>query len=201
MVIERVRKMSVEEFLDFAESAEEWHEYIDGELYPMTTPTFRHNIIGNNIAYSLRSLLAGRNCQTLGMGQGVRAGETRFLIPDVCVVCEEPLLETDTRILLNPVLVGEVTSPTTVNIDRGAKRDHYFHVPSIEIYLVVDQHRMFVELHTRDGNRWRIDTYSNSDDVVPLEALNCRLSLREIYRNIEFESGESSSASEAGESV
>ena len=32
MAIERVRQMSVEEFLDFAESSEEWYEYIDGEL-------------------------------------------------------------------------------------------------------------------------------------------------------------------------
>ena len=187
MAIERVQKMSVEEFLDFAESSEEWYEYIDGRLYPMTTPTFRHNIIGNNIAFSLRTLLAGKNCQALGMGQGVRASETRFVIPDFCVVCEDPLLETDTRILLNPVLVGEVTSPTTVNIDRGAKRDYYFHVPTIEIYLVVDQHRMFAELHTRDGTSWRIDTYSNIDDELPLEALACNLPLRDIYRRIEFE--------------
>ena len=201
MVIERVQKMSVEEFLDFAESSEEWYEYIDGELYPMTTPTFRHNIIGNNIVFSLRTLLAGKNCQALAMGQGVRVGETRFLIPDVCVVCDEPLLEIDTRILLNPVLVGEVTSPTTVNVDRGAKRDYYFNVPSLEIYLVVDQHRMFAELHTRGGTSWRVDTYCNIDDEVPLEALNCSLPLGDIYSNVEFESGDSASANEAEGSV
>ena len=188
MVIERVRQMSVEEFLDFAESREEWYEYIDGELYPMTTPTFGHNIIVNNIAFGLRILLAGKNCQALGMGQGVRASETTFLIPDVCVVCEEPLLETDTRILRNPVLVGEVTSPSTATLDRGAKRDYYYDVPSIEIYLVVDQQRLFVELHTRDDSGWRIDAYANIDDELPLEALNGSLSLRDIYRNVEFES-------------
>ena len=76
MAVERVRQMTVEEFLDFAETSEEWYEYIDGELYPMTTPTFRHNIICNNIAFSLRILLAGQNCQALAMGQGVRASKT-----------------------------------------------------------------------------------------------------------------------------
>ncbi len=186
MVVEQVRQMSVEEFLDFAESREEWYEYIDGELYPMTTPTFRHNIIFNNIAFGLRILLAGKNCQALGMGQWVRTSETTILIPDVCVVCEEPLLETDTRILRNPVLVGEVTSPSTASIDRGAKRDYYYDVPSIEIYLVVDQQRFFVELHTRDDSGWRIESYSNIDDELPLEALNGSLSLRDIYRNVEF---------------
>ena len=47
-----------------------------------------------------------------------------------------------------------------------------------------------MELHTRDGNSWRTDTYSNIEDELPLEALNCSLSLRDIYRNVEFESGD-----------
>ena len=87
----------------------------------------------------------------------------------------------------NPILVGEVTSPSTVNIDRGAKRDYYFYVPSIEFYLVVDQHRLYVELHTRDGAGWRIDAYSNLDDEIPLKALNCSLPMRDVYQGIEFE--------------
>ena len=201
MVIERVQKMSIEEFLDFVESSEQLYEYIDGELHPMTTPTFRHNIIGSNIAFSLRTLLAGSNCQVLGMGQGVRAGETRLLIPDVCVVCEAPLLEADTRILLNPILVVEVTSPSSIDRDRVMKRDYYGDVSSIQAYLVVDQHRAHVELYTRDGNRWWTDSYSNIDDEVPLEALDCSLCLSEIYRNVVFDSGDASGANEAEGSV
>ena len=201
MVIERVQKMSIEEFLDFAESSEELYEYIDGEPIKMTTPTFRHNIIGSNIAFSLRTLLAGNNCQVLGMGQGVRAGETRLLVPDVCVVCEAPLLEADTRILLNPILVVEVTSPSSIDRDRVMKRDFYGDVPSIQAYLIVEQQRALVELYTRDGSRWWIDSYANIDDEVPLEALNCSLSLRDIYHNVDFDAGDASRANEGEDNV
>ena len=201
MVIERVQKMSIEEFLDFAESSEEWYEYIDGEPYPMTTPTFRHNIIGSNIAFSLRTLLVGSNCQVLGMGQGVRAGETRLLIPDVCVVCEAPLLEADTRILLNPILVVEVTSPSSIDRDRVVKRDYYGDVSSIQAYLVVDQHHALIELYTRSETGWIMQRFSELDDEVPLAALDCSLSLREIYRNVEFESGDTSPANEGDDIV
>ncbi len=187
MVIERVQKMSIEEFLDFVESSEQLYEYIDGELYPMTTPTFRHNIIGSNIAFSLRTLLAGSNCQVLGMGQGVRAGETRLLIPDVCVVCEAPLLEADTRILLNPILVVEVTSPSSIDRDRVMKRDYYGDVASIQAYLVVDQHRALVELYTRSETGWHLQRFSDLGDEVPLEALDCSLALRDIYQRVGFE--------------
>lgn len=196
MVIERVQKMSVEEFLDFAESSEQLYEYIDGELHPMTTPTFRHNIIGSNIAFSLRTLLAGSNCQVLGMGQGVRAGETRLLIPDVCVVCEAPLLEADTRILLNPILVVEVTSPSSIDRDRVMKRDYYGDVSSIQAYLVVDQHRALVELHTRSESGWHLQRFSDLGDEVPLEALDCSLPLRDIYQRVEFEEASPSAPAE-----
>ena len=42
MVIERVQQMSVEEFLDFAESNVDRYEYIDGELYQMTAGKLNH---------------------------------------------------------------------------------------------------------------------------------------------------------------
>ena len=139
---------------------------IDGELYPMTPPIFRHNVISFNIGFRLGMLLADQNCQTLGMGQGILVGETKILIPDVSVVCGVPVLEYDTRVLLNPVLVGEVLSPSTANIDRGAKRGYYLEVPSIAIYLVIEQQRPNVALHTRDGVGWRIDSYSDLDDEI-----------------------------------
>ncbi len=200
MVIERVQKMSVEEFLDFAESSEEWYEYIDGEPIKMTSAKFNHNIIAFNVASRLGILLADTDCQ-VAPAQGIRAGESRLLIPDVSVVCGQPETEADTRILLNPILVVEVTSPSSIDRDRVMKRDYYGDVASIQAYLVVDQHRALVELYTRDGNRWWIDSYSKIDDEVPLAALNCSLSLRDIYRNVDFDSGESARANEAEGSV
>lgn len=188
MVIERVQKMSVEEFLDFAETSEEWYEYIDGEPYEMTSAKFNHNVIAFNVASRLGILLADTDCQVVP-AQGVRAGETRLLIPDVSVVCGAPETEADTRILLNPILVVEVTSPSSIDRDRVVKRDYYSDVPSIQAYLVVDQHRTLVELYTRSETGWHLQCFSDRGDVVPLAALDCSLSLREIYRNVEFEEG------------
>ncbi len=201
MVIERVQKMSVEEFLDFAESSEEWYEYIDGEPIKMTGGKLNHFDIISNILFELRVLLADTECRTLPNGMLVRAGDASLVSPDVIVVCGEPLTEADTRILLNPILVVEVTSPSSINRDRVMKRDYYGDVASIQAYLVVDQHRLFAELYTRNGNRWRIDSYAKIDDEVPLAALNCSLSLRDIYRNVDFDAGDASGANEGDDSV
>ena len=103
------------------------------------------------------------------------------------VVCGEPETEYKTLTLLNPTLVVEVTSPSSIDYDRGTKRELYGDVPSIAAYLVIDQHRALVELYTRMETGWQLQCFADLDDVVPLEALDCDLPLREIYRDIVFE--------------
>ncbi|MCY4070352.1 MAG: Uma2 family endonuclease [Chloroflexi bacterium] len=187
MVIERVRQMSVEEFLDFAENSEDRYEYIDGEPRQMTGGKLNHFTIIANVTGGLQALLADIHCQVVGSGMLVRAGDARLLAPDVSVVRGEPETEADTRILLNPILVVEVTSPSSIEHDRISKREYYSDVASIEAYLIVDQHRVLVELYTRSETGWHIQCFSDLGDEVPLTALDCSLPLRGIYQRIRFE--------------
>ena len=68
MVVERVRQMSVEEFLDFAESSEDGYEYIDGEPYKMTGGKLNRFVIITNIVDRFLRVLADRECQVLTSG-------------------------------------------------------------------------------------------------------------------------------------
>ncbi len=197
MVVERVRQMSVADFLDFAESSEDRYEYIDGEPYKMTGGTLNHFEIISNIVFELRLLLADTDCRTLPNGMLIRSGDTSLLSPDVIVVCGEPETESETRILLNPILVAEVTSPSSIDYDRGSKRRFYSDLPSIAAYLVIDQHRPLVELYTRAETGWHIQCFDDLEEAVPLEALDCRLPLSEIYASIDFDAETSASANEA----
>ena len=197
MVIERLRRMSVEEFLDFAENSEDRYEYIDGEPRQMTGGKLNHFVIGMNVAFLFERLLADKDCQVLGSGMLIKAGDARLLAPDVSVVCGEPETESDTRILLNPILVVEVTSPSSIDYDRVSKRENYSEVASIEAYLIVDQHRAHVELYTRSETGWQIQRFTDLGDKVALAALECSLPLRDIYRRIDFEEEMSASAEDA----
>ena len=185
--VKRKAAPTVEEFLDFAESSEEWHEYIDGEPVKMTGGKLNHFRIINRLQVLLETLLSDSGCEVLGSGMLIRVGEASLVAPDVSVVCGEPDTEADTRILLNPILVVEVTSPSSIERDRVVKREFYEAVDSIQAYLIVDQHRALVELYTRSETGWHIRSFSDLSDEVPLEALDCRLPLRGIYQRIEFE--------------
>ena len=187
MLAERVRLMSVAEFLDFAESSEDRYEYIDGEPVKMTGGKLNHFRIMNSVQTLLNIRLDSTDFEVFASGMVVKAGESRLLAPDLSVVRGEPETEADTQILLNPVLVVEVTSPASIDHDRVAKRQYYEEVPSIKAYLIVDQHRLLAELYTRSETGWHLQSFSQPDDEIPLEALDCRLPLRDIYRGVEFE--------------
>lgn len=70
--------------------------------------------------------------------------------------------------------------------DHVDKLDLYSDVPSIEAYLVIDQDRSRADLYTRAEDGWLLRVYNQSDAIIPLEALNCELSLAEVYRGIEL---------------
>lgn len=187
MALERLRQMSVEDFLDFAERSEERHEYIDGGLRLMPAERLNHYVISARILGSLGRQLAGGKCQVIGAGMLVRAGAATLVAPDVSVVCGQPETEANTRILLNPTVVVEVISPSSINHDRVLKRDLYESVASIQAYLIVEQHQALVELYTRGAAGWQLQTFRGLDAELALAALSCRLPLRDIYRNVTIE--------------
>ncbi|MCY4147095.1 MAG: Uma2 family endonuclease [Chloroflexi bacterium] len=186
IIRERTDSMTVEDYFAFDEASEIRHEYIDGEVYPMTGGTVNHGDIIMNASFALMRRLLDKGCRVYAGQVRHQISLTRYLYPDVSVICGAR--ETDERSLAlhNPVLVAEVTSPSTINFDRGDKLDFYQSIESLEVMLLVDQLRPFVELYARQGKRWLRSEYSGIAASVPLSALNIELPLAELYRGIEL---------------
>ncbi len=187
MAIHTPERLTVEEYLGWEESNFEKHEYIDGEVRCMTGATGRHNRIMMNLAIAIGRQLDDSDCFLLSSEMRVKAEETRYVYPDLSAVCGEEEFARDNEMeLLNPVLVIEVTSPSTIEIDRGEKKFLYFEMPTVQAYLVVDQHCFRAELSTRDGDGWNTIAFTSLDDTIVLEAINCELPLSQIYRGIDL---------------
>ncbi len=197
MVMERVQQMTVEDFLDFAESSEEHYEFIDGEPCLMSGGKLNHFRIIKWILMLLERQMENTDLEALPNGMLVRVGEASLVAPDVIVVRGQPQTESNTRILLNPILVVEVLSPTSIDHDRVLKRGYYWDVQSIQAYVIVEQEYPLVELYTRGASGWQFQRFTDLGDEVPLEALNCRLPLRDIYRRIDFEAASPGLADDA----
>ena len=175
------------EFLSFEAASETKHELVDGEVYDMTGGTGEHSRISANIIVAVGSQIVNTSCTVNTSDMMLKAADGRYLYPDMSVVCGKPYYEDDSRLaLLNPVLVVEVTSPTSSTYDRGLKREFYQQMPSVKVYLIIDQHRVLAELYTRADVGWLMQVFESIDDVISLKILDCELPLAQIYRGVDF---------------
>ena len=187
MAIE-IQQLTVEQYLVLEAESEIRHEYIDGEILPMTGGTGNHGAI---IAYTIAALISAigdRDCVVRASTVRVKVDETKYVYPDVSVVCGESIYASDDgTTLLNPTVVVEVTSPSSHSYDHVDKVTYYGAVPSIQGYLILDQDRAFAEWYTRTESGWHLQQFSDLDDEIPLEPLGCTLSLSQVYRGVAFE--------------
>ena len=186
MAIDSIRQMTVEEYFAFDEASEYKNEYIDGEVYPMTGGTAYHAEIMLNLAFALGLRLRGGGFHFYSSAMRNSVSPTLYLYPDFSIVRGEPELDEGAMNLLNPTLVAEVISPTTAARDRGFKRAQYRSIPSLQVYLVIDQYKAHVEVDSRQEDNWQTQEYAGLDAIVPLPALDCELPLAEVYAGISF---------------
>ncbi len=173
------------------------YEYLNGELIAMSGASRAHNLITGNICGELYNLLKSSGCETYMNAMRVSAPVTSsYFYPDVVVVCEEPRFEDDVfDILLNPIIVVEVLSPSTEAYDRGEKFSHYRHLTSLQEYVLVSQDKVLVERYHRPQQHetapvtakdWIFTAFQALEDILPLTALQCELPLQEIYERVTF---------------
>jgi Uma2 family endonuclease len=122
----------------------------------------------------------------------VRVGATGLhTYPDVVVGCGELRFADDEKdVLLNPIVLVEVLSPSTAAYDCGSKAAHYRLLDSLQEYLLIDQNVPFVEHYVReDGETWRVTRHEGLDAVVELNSIECRLAMREAYAKMQLAAG------------
>jgi Uma2 family endonuclease len=188
------RRLSVDEYLDIERAAETKSEFYDGEMFAMAGASEPHNLISLNIGAELRAALRQRGCRVYPSDMRVKCPTGLYTYPDVTVVCSEPRFEGSKRDnLLNPLVIVEVLSPSTEAYDRGKKFEHYRTIPSLQAYVLVASDRRSVEHFARqDQGGWLLS--EPIDGTIAISALDCALSLDEIYDLVELPADDAEAA-------
>ena len=184
-VLEQTR-YTAEEYLTLERSAPCKSEFHDGQIYAMTGASRKHNLITVNIAGELRNQLKIRTCEVYSNDMRIKSAEANsYHYPDIVVACGTTLFE-DTQVdtLLNPTLLIEVLSPSTEAYDRGGKFAHYRKIATLREYLLVSQDQPSIERYVRQGDVWILTEAVALEASVPLESIDCVLSLREVYDKV-----------------
>lgn len=183
------QRYTPEQYLEMDRKAEGRSEYVGGEILAMAGASREHNRITLNIGAALTEQLRDKPCEPFTSDLRVKGRTTgSYLFPDVVVGCP-PLEFEDSSldILLNPVVIMEVLSPTTEAHDRSWKFAHYRRIASLQDYIMLSQYQPFVEHYTRQNDDlWTLAEWSSLRDVLRLSSIECDLPLAVIYERIEF---------------
>jgi len=145
-----VKGMAVPEFLAWAETQDKGrYELVRGRIVTMAPERSEHVHAKRRVANVLEAAIerAGLACEAFVDGLAVVIDDETSYLPDALVNCGEQVAS-DSLVAPNPVIVVEVLSPSTREIDKSIKLADYFRVPGLSHYLIIDLGRRLT-LHYR----------------------------------------------------
>jgi Uma2 family endonuclease len=188
----KTKPISVEDYLQGELVSPIKHEYLGGVVYAMAGANNRHNLIASNVLIALGARLRGQACRPFNSDTKIRVrlpAQVRFYYPDVSVICR-PNPQTES-FQDEPVVLFEVLSQGTRRIDEGEKKDAYLTIPSLSVYILVDQNASDIVIYRRSPQGFVRELYEGMEAVLSLPEIKIDFPLVEIYEAVEFPSGES----------
>jgi Uma2 family endonuclease len=189
--------ITLEQYIQYDDEAEgrgeRRSEFLNGHMVEVEAATENHSSIVINLAGEARSALKPSSCRVYSQDLRVYmplANESAY--PDVVIVCGKGEFVPGS-VLLNPLVIVEVLSPSTEQYNRGTKFARYRSISSLREYILVAQDEMKIEQWCLIGDgapitfvgKWMLNaTYAAATDVLAFTSLSLEIPLSEIYRNV-----------------
>ncbi|CAD5928515.1 putative protein sll1609 [Planktothrix tepida] len=180
---------TLEDYLDFEVNSSERHEYINGEIRPMTGGTPNHNQIALNLSGTLNFSLKRQPYRVFVTDQRLWIPEKPlYTYPDIMVIQGEIQLQEGRKdTITNPLIIAEVLSASTRNYDKDEKFAAYRTLPTFQEYLLIDQYTIHIEHYYKtDHKHWIFVEYNNSNENLVLNSIPFEIVIADIYDKVEF---------------
>jgi Uma2 family endonuclease len=176
---------TIDRFLDWAERQDARYEFNGVRPVAMTGGNANHSRITTNIHAALRSRLRGTPCSFYGPDLGIETIGQSIRYPDALITCTKfPGTE---RLAPNVVVVFEVLSPTSGQIDRIDKVREYAAVPSIRRYVIVEAKSAgLLVLHRQHPHDPWTAVALTGEDTLDLPEVGFTIPLAEFYEDVDF---------------
>lgn len=180
--------LTEEEYLALERRAEFRSEYYAGEVFALAGASRRHNRIVSNLVITLGLQLRDGPCNVYSTDMRVKVTSTGlYTYPDVVVTCgAERFADGESDVLLNPLVLIEVSSDSTEAYDRGKKFEHYRSIESLKEYLLVAQNSPRVEQFVRQSEKnWLYSEIDAPGARIKIQSVECELKIEDIYLKVE----------------
>lgn len=177
------RRLTVDEYLDWAQEHPGRYELYNGSVYAMSPEGIPHAKVKLAIQFALAGAIRSTRlaCHILPDGVTVRVDAKTAYEPDALVYCG-PEIESGLEVP-NPIIIVEVLSPSTRHIDTSFKLAGYFRLPSVAHYLIVDPIERFVLLHSR-GSEDEVIGHIVREGSITLDPPGLTITMDEIYGGV-----------------
>ena len=169
--------MTLTEFLAWDDGSDRRYELLDGFPLMMAPATEAHGELALALGAEIRARLKPP-CRVISeAGIVIPNRSDTYYIADLAVSCVPR--EAGRRMVAEPVLIVEVLSPSTSQVDRWRKVADYRALPSVQEILVAFSDERRVELQRRGVDGWRVEdligqaalTLGCCTSPIPLDAL------------------------------
>jgi Uma2 family endonuclease len=179
-----------DEYRELEETAEFRNEYRDGEIVQMSGGSINHSRIIRNLSRVLGNLLEGQPYELFH--NDLRLWIPRYrrgTYPDVMVIEGEPVFtEGRNDEILNPVLIVEVLSKYSEDVNREDKFRFYRSIPQFREYLLVSPYEILVQQYIKtESNEWLFREYEGETATFSFDSLEVEMSMTDIYELVVFE--------------
>ena len=184
---------SLDEYFAFLPTCEYRVDYSDGKIISMGYASLTHESIVGRIIYLLTGIY-GIDAQYHILGSNVATFIPGFQAvhnADIVVLQGKPQYyvhqgaRRKVKTLLNPAVVVEVLSKSTMRFDLAVKLPRYKTLPSVQHILLVNQQTPAVSLYSRTGRSGQWLNTEEQDAENGFVTINRKkLRLADIYRNV-----------------
>jgi Uma2 family endonuclease len=181
-------RMSKAAFLEWDAGEGQRCELVGGRVVMMARPSRAHGIIVMNLGVYLRAKLDPKQWDVI-MEFGLDTGPETLRYPDIVVFpAGSP---GKSRTTSTPILLAEVLSPSTAEIDFGDKAAEYLELPSLLAYIVLSQDEPKAWMWSRASTSAPFTpgpkVISGAEAFVSIGGLQLELPMASIYGGVAFD--------------
>lgn len=163
-------------------------ELIDGVIYNMTAPSYRHQGVGGELFFQFKKYIMENKGECFPfmspMNVQLDADDKTMVQPDLIVTCRRDKIQ-DNVYMGAPDFVIEVLSPSNTLKEQNLKY-HKYQNAGVREYWVVDSRKKLVTVHDFEHERKPV-VYTFQDRVpVRIYGGELEIDFAEVYENIHF---------------
>lgn len=197
LVAEKEKLLTIAEYLEAEDAAENRHEFQNGQSIEMAGGTLAHNALKLRMAGKMDQLVDAQNIPHMVLNSDTKVrieAANRFVYPDICISDGSPQYYTTPEgnvrrdILANPLVIVEVLSAETREYDKGGKFEAYSSIPGFREYLLIEPEEVWVRsmyLQNPEEQLWKQEIITDKDSALSIRSLDLKIPLADIYAVLE----------------